>query len=286
MPLLPAILLCSALAAAGPDDTADQAALARSLTFHASFDRGIDADFAKGDAKLYSTAGARRSNAKPGLPSNVTLAKGQGKFGDCLQFTRKAPTYPFFQGQGNISYEEKDWSFTLSFWLALDPDKELAPGFCDPLQATDKDWNDSCVFVEFNRDQPRHFRLGVFPDFKTWNPKQTKWEAMPLAERERQFVDVGGGHFASDRWTHIVVTADRFNAAGDGVATLYLDGKEVGRQTRPQTFRWNPSRSALLLGLSYIGRYDEIAVFDRALTAAEVRTLHSLPQGVQSLRNR
>ena len=44
--------------------------------------------------------------------------------------------------------------------LKLDPETDLEPGFCDPLQITDKAYNDSAVWVDFPKDDiPRHFRL-------------------------------------------------------------------------------------------------------------------------------
>ena len=42
-------------------------------------------------------------------------------------------------------------------------------------------------------------------------------------------------------------------------------------------------RGAVRLGVNYVGLFDELALFDRALTAEEVRTLYELPGGVASL---
>jgi hypothetical protein len=38
-----------------------------------------------------------------------------------------------------------------------------------------------------------------------------------------------------------------------------------------------------MLGLSYIGLWDELAIFNRALTAQEVGQLHRLKNGVRDL---
>jgi hypothetical protein len=40
----------------------------------------------------------------------------------------------------------------------------------------------------------------------------------------------------------------------------------------------------MMLGLAYTGWMDDLAVFDRALSPAEVVTLHALPGGVSDLR--
>jgi hypothetical protein len=39
----------------------------------------------------------------------------------------------------------------------------------------------------------------------------------------------------------------------------------------------------MMLGLGYTGWMDDLAVFDRALTADEVRALNRLPRGVSDL---
>ena len=46
-----AVLCTLAASAQAPDSV--KAALSKSLTFHASFDRGPDADFARGDRSIY-----------------------------------------------------------------------------------------------------------------------------------------------------------------------------------------------------------------------------------------
>ena len=100
-------------------------------------------------------------------------------------------------------------------------------------------------------------------------------------------VDVSRKAFASGRWTHVAVVFSGFNTGkDDGVATLYLDGKPEGSlSARRQTFTWDQERAAIWLGLSYIGLLDDLALFDRPLTAAEVSALAALEGGVASLRN-
>jgi hypothetical protein len=139
--------------------------------------------------------------------------------------------------------------------------------------------------VEFNKQTPRHFRMGVFSNLKVWNPTNRDWDSIP--EKERPFVDAGTNLFGKDRWTHVVMTFEGYNrSGGEATTTLFIDGKPRGTRRAPQTFHWDPSRSVLMLGLSYIGRYDEVAVFDRALTPAEVLTLHQSAGGVKELHPR
>ncbi len=38
-----------------------------------------------------------------------------------------------------------------------------------------------------------------------------------------------------------------------------------------------------MLGINYVGQLDDLAIFDRSLTAGEVQTVMELPQGIRSL---
>ncbi len=260
-------------------------ALGEALTFHASFDKSADADFARGDRRLHTSATGKIEDGKAGLArDDVTVREGKGRHGGALYFGKKGKPVVFFRAEKNVAYRRKDWSGTVSFWLSLDPDKDLEPGYCDPIQITDRKWNDRAFFVDFTRDdKPRHFRLGVFADFKTWNPKELKWEEFP--ESDRPMVVVKRTPFGRGEWTHVVMTFSGFNRAGKaGEASLYLNGELQGKlEGKPQIFSWEPAKTAVMLGLSYIGLFDDLAIFNRRLNPDEVRALYKLPGGVNSL---
>lgn len=263
--------------------------LRQALTFHASFDNGLDADFAKGDAKFRHGASiAKQAEAKPGLPESgeVQLARDAGRFGHALRFTKKKSPMPFFRAAKNVPYNTSNWHGTVSFWLSTDPAGELERGFCDPIQLTPRAWNDACFFVEFEkRTNDIPFRLGVYPDFKVWNPGNKKWENITAAEKPLSTAPTTP--FARGKWTHVVFTWENFNTGRDnGIAKLYLDGAHATTiSARRQTFTWDEDKSVIALGLSYIGLWDELAIFNRALTGAEVQQLHGLKNGVRDIHS-
>lgn len=254
--------------------------LRKALTFHGSFDNGVDADFALGEKRLFhAPAMNKRAEAKPGLPPSgeVVMVRGGGRFGNGLRFVKKKSPLVFFEAEKNFPYARSNWSGTVSFWLSLDPETELEPGYTDPIQITPRAWNDGAFFVEFGKDEkPRHFRLGVYADFKVWNPDNRDWNAIPWPEKP--LVTVERPPFARGKWTHVVFTFENFNTGQpNGVPILYLDGIRQGQLSpRVQTFTWDPSQTLIMLGLSYIGLWDELSIFDRALTPDEVRTLNTL----------
>lgn len=254
------------------------ASICDSATFWASFDRGADADFAKGDKRIFTAETAKRDKVAPGLPQgDVEIAKGKGRGGsDALRFLKKSNRVAFFQAARNMDYRKQDWSGTVSFWLSLDPHTDLGNWFCDPIQITEKAWNDGGLWVDFSKDErPKLFRLGAFADFKVWNPENRDYEKMTPAERP--MATAPNPVFARDKWTHVAITFAKFNTGKpDGVAKLYLDGKLQGTVSgRNQQFTWNVDKAAIQLGMNYVGLFDDLSLFNRALSDAEIQALHS-----------
>jgi len=268
----------------------DRAAVGRSLTLHASFDTSADADFATGDRRIQTAPKMSHPRVvQPGLPpdGSVHLAPGEGRHGGALRWERKIDDLVAFKGAGNVHYAANQWSGTVSFWLRLSPDVDLAPGYCDTLQITPRDWNDAAFFTEFTKDEkPREFRLGAYADLKVWNPDNRDWNTIPLAEKP--LVPVVAPPFSRDRWTHVVFTWDNYNTGRtNGITRLYLDGEFRGEmRPRVQTFTWDTEKCLVMLGLSYTGWLDDLAIFDRALSESEIGLLYRLPGGVRTLPKR
>lgn len=259
--------------------------LRTALVFHASFDKGAAADFAAGDAQLYTSPDRKRTPAQPGLHAGdaIEIVPGEGKFGSALLFKRKTKEQVFFKGPENLGFRDKDWSGSCSFWMRLDPDKDLEPGYCDPLQFVGQAWGEGNMFVEFSKDHtPRHFRYVIMAITRLWNPNNEKWEEM----QKRPLVAVEKPPFSRDRWTHVCFTFGNANTGKkDGWGRLYLDGKKQGEFSGWQNdFNWEPEKSALTLGLYYIGYMDDVAVFNRALTDEEVARINGLKGGIADLR--
>lgn len=252
---------------------AAQARSLKSLRFHASFDGTGNANLANGDGKLYTVDSMARKEWTAGIARpDVSIVKGEGKYGDCLRFGKKSPQVICYKGEV-MPYQSKDWSGTVGFWMRLDPDKDLEPGHCDPIQITDKAWNDAALFVDFDKDLPRDFRLGVFSDLRFWNPENIAWEKLPVEKRPMVTLKKPG--FSREVWKHVAFTFAGINSSEGkpATSTLYVDGKPIGSLQQPIQFTWDTKKAAIMLGLDYIGDLDELMIFDRALTAEEVIAL-------------
>jgi len=258
--------------------------LRAALTFHASFDRTLDADFSRGDPKAQLAGASPKGQPTVSANEVIRIAPGEGKFGGALHVTRKNPYRPSFKGPGAIDYRPADWSGSVSIWLRLTPDEDLEPGYCDAVQIVGGDTKKGFIFLEWSKDeQPREFRYAIRPRVELWNPQNKDWAKMTDAERPA--VNLKRTPFARTKWTHVVFTFDRLNSGKAGVGKLYFDGKLQGTiKDWDLTFGWEPEKVQLVLAAAYVGYMDDLAVFSRALSEAEVRQVYGLKNGIKDLR--
>ncbi len=260
--------------------TADR--LKEALTFYASFDTGVNADFSVGDSLMYTVANRNAlDSSKVGLHKpDISRQEEKGKYGDGLQFTERSKGYIYYPSAGNIAYSNENWNGAISFWLSLDPATDLEPGFCDPIQITDVSYNDAAIWVDFTENNPRDFRLGVIGDRNIWNPDGLEDEDALFLP---QLVPVSTPPFAKGEWTHILINFSGLNTE-KGEASLYINGESKGsRRDITDSFTWELERSNIYIGLSYIGFMDDVSIYNRALLENEIEALYSLENGVQTI---
>ena len=264
--------------------TALRDSLKATLGFLASFDRGFDADYAHGDPLIYSAPAYNKLGAAaPGVTNpDVVIAKGQGRYGDALQFRKKNTQALFYRASVNSGYRPRNWNGTISFWLSVSPDADL-DGYTDPIQLTDKTYNNAAIWVDFTRDdKPRHFRLGVFGDSAAWSKSGGSPNADPFFNQRT--VVVTQPPFARGQWTHVAIAFSGIGTDSGGTAKLYLNGKPAGMATGiKEPFTWEPFLATIRLGVNYTGLFDELSIYSRALTDAEIDALYRLDGGAGSL---
>jgi hypothetical protein len=265
--------------AAEPDS---KASLSAALQMHASFDAGLDADFSRGDKHCYFQQRQALDPAKPN--EDVKLEADAGRFKGALHFPKKGNSRPAFKDGGMLGYNAKSWSASVSAWLRLNPDQDLEPGYCDPIQVVGNDSKKGYVFLEWSKDdRPRLFRYAILPLTHLWNPDNQPWAEM-LPEK-RPAVQVARAPFSRENWTHVVFTLANINdKANPAAGKLYLNGKLQGTIEKwIMTFDWDPEKVLLVLGSSYVGYMDDLAVFNRPLTDVEVDRIYGLKNGIREL---
>lgn len=256
--------------------------LAQALTFHAPFDAGLAASFSIADREPFVRSGTNLIAAS--VNDEVVLVPGGGRYGGALRFTRKGKTWPQFKGTRILGYRTNAWNATVSVWLRLDPDKDLEPGYCDPIQIIGNDTRQGFIFLEWSKDEtPRYFRYAVRPVLELWNPGNRAWADIPFGQRP--MVQVDRAPFSRQSWTHVAFTLENINAPGRNPrARLYLNARLMGTIDQWNlTLGWLPDSVALVLGAAYVGDLDDLAVFNRALSSEEIGRLQALPGGVADL---
>jgi hypothetical protein len=263
-----------------------RANLSKALTFHASFDQGPDADFALGDKQIY-TATVQDGQEVVALAAGLgdpplAIVEGQGKFGAALTFTQANSHVVVYKAEQNVAYSPVAFRGTLSLWMRLDP-AEIPGQYSDPVQLTDKDYSDACIWIDFTKnDTPSDFRLGVFGN-------QSEWDASDRRGQSQEFfwrlAKVAEPPFAHSQWTHVAVTWDGVNNTQSGRARLYFNADYQGATgIIRERFSWDVANAGIRLGMGhFVGLMDDIAIFNRPLTPEEIRVLYSLERGVAEL---
>ena len=265
------------------DDSETKTSLSRALTLHASFDKGLEADFARGEKTCFVMQGADLVVAAP--TDDVRLESDAGRFGGALHFTKKSNYRPLFKDAGALGYNDQNWTTSVSVWLRLNPDEDLEPGYCDPIQIVGDDSKKGFIFLEWSKDEtPRFFRYAIRPLFPIWNPDNIQWADIPV--KKRPMVQVDRAPFSRESWTHVVFTLANVNdKTRPQIGRMFLNGKLQGTiENWDLTFGWDSTRVQLVLGAAYVGYLDDLGVFNHALTDGEVKLLYGLKRGLNELK--
>ncbi len=128
----------------------------------------------------------------------------------------------------------------------------------------------------------RQLGLGVFGDLATWNPGNLSPEKNAFFN-ERTVV-VSRPPFTHGQWTHVAITFAGLNGQAGGTAKLYLNGQLMGTATGiREPFTWDVSKATIRLGVNFVGLWDDLSLYDRAMSDAEVGVLYRLDGGAAAL---
>ena len=268
---------------------ADEAAIRKSVTLYASFDEHAKGDVGGGDLTLGTRSPHPTEKGKfvfdPEIDTAVIqVAKGKGVAGGALAILDLLPKngWLYFPVKGNLAYKKDGWSGSASVWCNTDPNKLIKAKFCDPLQITQKGYDNGALWFDFNDAKPRDLRFGAF----TTRPDGQK--AIGEADPKAPLVRAPGLGWKDGEWYHVVLTFQNLDSGKpDALTALYIDGKRIGEvKDQAIAMGWDVEKAAVYLAIGYVGLLDEFALFDRALTAKDVSRLHKNPDLLTSLKKR
>ena len=256
----------------------DASSLKKALSFYASFDESLDPEVGVGGIRTRSgdPNDPTKFKFEDGYDKNIyKIAKGKGVAGGgCLEATDVLPNRGrfFYPVKGNLAYQKGGWSGAMSMWINMDP-AALKLQFCDPVQITQKGANNGGIWFDFNDAKPRDLRMGVFPAVPSGAAGAKESDA------DAPMVRVPKVAFKAGEWHHIVLSWSNFDTGKkDAHATLYIDGKKIGDvKDREIAMDWDIEKAGIFTAVGYTGLLDEMACFNRALTADEVAALHKTP---------
>ena len=280
------------LMVAQPYPSVGAADLGRAVTFYASFDTEVKGDFGGGELTLSTRFNHKTEKGafvfEKGFSQKAfRIAPDKGISGGALEAVDVLPDNGriFFPAKGNIAYKKGGWSGTLSVWINHDPDTQLKTGFCDPVQITQKGAGNGAIWFDYNDAKPnRNLRMGTFPAITEGQPSiQESREAFsPMIGVDKPGFKVGD-------WHHVALVWRNFDTGKtDAGADLYIDGKLMGeiRKDYPISMNWDLEKAGIYIAVSYIGLMDELALFNRVLTAEEIGILRSQPGVLSSLKSK
>jgi len=230
-----------------PQQTIDN--LAASMAFYASFEDGMDAAYARDDRRIYSAPSydALDERGPWYWGQDVKLAYDSGISGHALGFTGGLTQALFYTGAANTPWADGG---ALSVWL------QPADFSGAPLTVTGDDPLAPAAAIDLSSDP------------------------MQLAVRAIQ--GEGAAEPPPGDWLHVVISIA--GGASGGQVTVYVNGEEATSfDLVDPDHAWDAARSAMRLGVNYVGLIDELATFDRALNADEVRLLNETPNLPASL---
>jgi hypothetical protein len=246
--------------------------ISQQTCFYASFDKGMDADQSRGDARAQHQS------------SVVQYNPSEGRYGGAMVFS--AAEYGWaedefsFPAKGNFPYSEQAFSGTISLWLSGDPDNDLSPACpVDPFHISRRA-ADGSFYIDLTRPNderygsPRKLRFGIYNDSSA-NDRFVGG----------QLIVVGELGWKQNEWHHVVATWHNANSGRtDGSSEVYIDGLLRGSMAGySHQVTWDIEEMTMGLGQRYSGKIDEVLILDQALDASLVEELYRLSIPIGSL---
>jgi hypothetical protein len=103
-------------------------------------------------------------------------------------------------------------------------------------------------------------------------------KAISEADPAAPLVTVKEIGFRQGQWNHVVMSWRNLDTGKPNAeAALFINGKLMGTlQNRPLAMRWDIEQTGIYVAVNYIGLLDELAIFNRPLTAEEIGVLREV----------
>ena len=217
------------------------------------------------------------TNSHHGTVNKAPAFKGAGAIGHCVEFRdQSSPNMSINLGDHADFDFGSNQDFTISIWFnrlgKMENNNDLGGGSTDATLISDKNWASG-----------GNIGWGIFAA----SDGGVKFNISNGSTRRDKTIAAGfgSGGVADGQWHHLVVSVDR-----SGNAKFYIDGKAKGTLSLPS--------GNIHTGLPVVigadgernypwgGKIDEVAIWRRAITAAEAKTIYDNREKGQAINGK
>jgi hypothetical protein len=211
----------------------------------------------------------------PGFPARMEgdarVTQGeQGRYGEALDFPGE-DAWIEYPAAGNFPLSRNPSEGSILLWLRPAPSALDATGSMELLEVHD------------DRPLDGAFRLSLLTGAEPFLVF-TVYPSLPGREMDATPCIVAAPipHWASEEWHHVAITWEGLNLLDSKLRlSIFLDARlEEEKEFPSPAIQWQSLEQTLLIGRGYQGLLDELALFERALRAREIRTIFDHPEGV------
>ena len=263
-----------------------KARLARALTLHASFDEGLDADFARGDKTCYVQQGKKLVTAAP--TDEVRLAPDAGRFGGALHFTKKNDVSPGLQGRGRARLQRQELERDGLRLAASRPRQGPRARLLRPGADRRRRRQEGLHLPGMVEGRDAAVSSATPSARSSTSGTRTTSSGPRSRSTSGRWCKSSRAPFSRDAWTHVVFTLENVNDKTKPQPRPALPERQAAghdREMGPHASTGTQPRCCWCWARPMWAHMDDLAVFNRALTAGEVHWLYVRKLGVSELRH-
>ncbi|MGB7345172.1 MAG: hypothetical protein WBD20_13240 [Pirellulaceae bacterium] len=266
------------------------------ICFLATMDDVTDLNLSSGEgwistAKSYHDLATRNQIQTNNWRSDAKIAKGKGRLGDALHFGSTSKRVLFYKAEefhNGMRDVVADWTVTMSVWVRMPKDAGDRAAEINRhailFQLTQAASTGPTLTVE-------HVRQGDDPSVEPTNELRLVLTKQPrdLGDNDdgaRTLVRVKRSPLTDGHWHHLVLSIghenvnanEKNNGQSSGIATLYLDGRRLGRCGMDLPMPFDRTKGSLVLGHGFVGYLDHLWMTQDVLSDQEVRRTYERPE--------
>jgi len=195
---------------------------------------------------------------------------GQGRYGEALAFPGE-DAWIEYPAAGNFPLYRGSSEGSILLWLRPERSALDATGSMELLEVHDDRPLDGAFRLSLLTGTEPFLVFSIYPSLPG-----------PALDATPCIAAAPIPHWASDEWHQIAIAWEGLNRQDSKLSlSIFLDAcLEAEKEFPSPAIQWQGQEQTILIGRGFQGLLDELALFDRALRAREIRTIFDHPEGV------